>query len=115
MIVYISVANPDGALKGGMFAKGSITTAKSAPHTLAPLSALRKENGRDIMYRIENGQVVAQPVTVGLQNPDEGVVEVTDGLAPGWTVIATRLDGVKPGSKVKLATAAAPATAAKKG
>jgi RND family efflux transporter MFP subunit len=115
MIVYISVANPDGALKGGMFAKGSITTAKSAPHTLAPLSALRKENGRDIMYRIENGQVVAQPVTVGLQNPDEGVVEVTDGLAPGWTVIATRLDGVKPGSKVKLAASSAPATAAKKG
>jgi RND family efflux transporter MFP subunit len=115
MIVYISVANPDGALKGGMFAKGSITTAKSAPHTLAPLSALRKEGGRDIMYRIENGQVVAQPVTVGLQDPDDGVVEVTDGLAAGWTVIATRLDGIKPGSKVKLASGAAPATAAQKG
>jgi hypothetical protein len=40
---------------------------------------------------------------------------VTDGLAAGWTVIATRLDGIKPGSKVKLASGAAPATAAQKG
>jgi RND family efflux transporter MFP subunit len=115
MIVYISVANPDGALKGGMFAKGSITTEKSAPHPLAPLSALRKENGRDIVYRIENGQVVAQPVTLGLKNEDEGMVEVTDGLAPGWTVIATRLDGLKPGSKVRLAAMAAAGITGKKG
>lgn len=112
MLVYISVDNADGALKAGMFAKGSITTDKSAPHPLAPLSSLRKDGERDIVYRVEGGKVVAQPVRLGLRNEDEGMVEVTEGLAPGATVLATKLDNVKPGSQVKLA---APAPAAKKG
>jgi RND family efflux transporter MFP subunit len=111
MLVYINVDNADGALKGGMFAKGSITTEKSVLHALAPLTALRKEDGRDLMYRVDNGKVVAQPVKLGLRNDDEGTVEVLDGLAPGATVIAVKLDSVKPGSKVKLATP----PAAKKG
>jgi RND family efflux transporter MFP subunit len=113
MLVYISVDNADNMLRGGMFAKGSITTAKSAPHPLAPLAALRKGGGRDIVYRIEGSQVVAQPVQLGLRDEDEGMVEVTEGLVPGWTVIAAKLDGVQPGSMVKLAADAAPA--AKKG
>jgi hypothetical protein len=57
--------------------------------------------------------VVAQPVRLGLRNEDEGVAEVTEGLAPGSTVIAVKLDGVKPGSAVRLA--AAPAAGAHKG
>jgi RND family efflux transporter MFP subunit len=113
MLVYISVDNAGGVLKGGMFAKGSITTEKSAANALAPLSAVRQEGGRDVVYRVDNGKVVAQPVKLGLSNQDEGMVEVTEGLAPGATVIATRLDGVKPGSSVKLATTAA--SPAKKG
>jgi membrane fusion protein, multidrug efflux system len=107
MLVYISVDNADGALKGGMFAKGSITTDKSAPHPLAPLSALHRQDGHDLVYRIDQGKVVAQPVKLGLRNEDEGVAEVLDGLAPGATVIAARLDSVKPGSKVKLPAAPA--------
>lgn len=113
MLVYISVDNADGLLKGGMFAKGTITTEKAAAKALAPLSAVRKDSGHDVVYRIDNGKVVAQPVRLGLANQDEGTVEVTDGLAPGATVIATRLDGVKPGSSVRLANL--PAAAATKG
>jgi RND family efflux transporter MFP subunit len=113
MLVYISVDNADGSLKGGMFAKGSITTEKSAPGPLAPLAAIRKENGRDVVYRVEGGKVVVQPVALGLRNDNEGVVQVREGLAAGATVLAAKLDGVKPGNKVKLA--AVPAPAAKKG
>jgi membrane fusion protein, multidrug efflux system len=113
MIVYISVNNPDGVLKGGMFAKGSITTDKAAAQALVPLSAVRRDNGRDVVYRVDNGKVVAQPVKLGLANQDEGTVQVTEGLAQGATVLATKLDGVKPGSSVKLA--AMPAPAPKKG
>lgn len=113
MLVYISVDNAGGLLKGGMFAKGSITTEKATANAVAPLSAVRQDGGRDVVYRIDNGKVVAQPVKLGLANQDEGVVEVTEGLAPGATVLATKLDGVKPGSSVKLA--ATGATPAKKG
>lgn len=105
MLVYVSVSNPDGTLRGGMFAKGSIITDTSEPHPVIPVAALRQDKGRDMVYRVDNGVVVAQPVQVGMRNDDEGVVEVLDGLAPGSTILATKLDGVKPGSKVKLPAA----------
>jgi len=109
MLVYISVNNADGALRGGMFAKGTITTEKSQRMPLLPLAALRKENGQDVGYTVEAGKVVARPVKLGLRNEDEGMAEVTAGLAPGASVIVAKLDGVKPGNKVKVADAGAPA------
>jgi RND family efflux transporter MFP subunit len=104
MLVYVNVDNPDSALRGGMFAKGDITTDKSQPHPLLPIAALRKENGHEVVYRIDAGKVLAQPVTLGMRNEDEGLVEVTGGLAAGAIVIAAKLDGVKPGTRVKLAS-----------
>jgi membrane fusion protein (multidrug efflux system) len=109
MLVYISVNNADGALRGGMFAKGHITTTKNAARPLLPLAALRKDGAKDVVYRVDNGTVALQPVTLGLRSDDDGMVEVLDGLAPGAIVLAAPLDGVKPGSKVKLLSAAAAA------
>ena len=107
MLVYISVNNADSALSGGMFAKGAITTEKSAIMPIIPLTALRKEKSAgqeiDVVYKIEGGKVVSQPVTLGLRNEDEGIAEVTDGLAGGARLIVGKLEGVKPGVKVKVA------------
>jgi RND family efflux transporter MFP subunit len=113
MLVYIGVDNRDGLLRAGMFAKGAVTTEKSAPHPLLPLGAVRQENGRDVVYRVDGGKVVAQPVRLGLKNEDEGLVEALDGVPAGATVLAMKLDGVKPGEKVKLPTTTA--ATAKKG
>lgn len=113
VMVYISVDNADGALSGGMFAKGSITTQKSAVMPLIPLAAVRQENNASVVYKVEGGKVVAQPVTLGLRNADEGLAEITGGLQPGATVLTGKLDGVKPGVKVKLPGApAVPVTVA---
>ncbi|KQQ87520.1 efflux RND transporter periplasmic adaptor subunit [Massilia sp. Leaf139] len=109
MLVYISVANDDGLLRAGMFAKGEITTEKSAARPIVPLAALRKDGARDVVYRVDSGKVVAQPVQLGMRSDDEGLAEVTGGVDAGAVLLAVPLDGVKPGSAVKLA---APATAA---
>jgi multidrug efflux pump subunit AcrA (membrane-fusion protein) len=116
------VPNADGALRGGMFAKGSITTERSPVMPLVPMAALRTEKGQQVVYKIEAGKVLAQPVRLGLRNEDEGYAEVTAGLDKGASVIISRLDDVKPGSQVKLSTppASAPkaamlATPAQKG
>ena len=114
MIVYIGVDNPDGLLRAGMFAKGAVTTEKSAARPLLPLTAVRAEKGSDVVYRIEGGKVVAQPVKLGLRNGDEGLVEALDGIAAGATVLALPLDGIKPGDRVKLPASAAAFTAAAK-
>ncbi|WP_296944374.1 efflux RND transporter periplasmic adaptor subunit [uncultured Massilia sp.] len=113
MLVYIGVDNPDGLLRAGMFAKGTVVTEKSAARPLLPLGAVRKENGRDVVYRVDGGTVAALPVKLGLRNPDEGMVEVVEGLDAGAVVLAVPLDGIKPGSRVKLP--AAPSTPAVKG
>ena len=117
MLVYISVDNADGALRGGMFAKGGITTDKSAVTPVVALAAVRTEKGQQVVYTIEGNKVVAQPVTLGLRNEDEGVAQVTSGLAKGASVIVAKLDGVKPGAKVRIGAApvAVAAPAAVKG
>lgn len=106
MLVYISVANSDKLLRAGMFAKGEITTDKSAARPIVPLAALHKDGERDVVYRIDGGKVVAQPVQLGMRNEDEGMAEVTGGVEAGAVLLAVPLDGVKPGSQVKLAAAA---------
>ena len=111
MIVYIAVDNADGALRGGMFAKGAITTRKSADAPLVPLAAVREVKGENVVYTIIDKQVVAKPVTLGLRNEDEGMAEVTAGLDAGATVITARLDGVKPGQKVRIGAPPAKGTA----
>ena len=108
MLVYIAVDNGDGALRGGMFAKGSIVTERSPVAPLVPLTAVRNEKQGPVVYALVNNKVVAQPVTLGLRNEDEGYAEVTSGLVPGAKVIIAKLDGVKPGHSV---TFAAPASA----
>jgi RND family efflux transporter MFP subunit len=111
MLVYISVANTDKLLRAGMFAKGEITTDKSSPRPIVPLAALRKDGARDVVYRVDGGKVVAQPVQLGMRNEDEGLAEVTGGLDAGAVLLAVPLDGVKPGSQVKLPGAKTGATA----
>ena len=102
MLVYIGVDNPDGLLRAGMFAKGEVTTEKSAVRPLLPITAVRKEKDSDVVYRIVDGKIVAQPVKLGLRNQDEGLVEAVEGIEAGATVLALPLDGIKPGSAVKL-------------
>ena len=80
MLVYISVDNSDGALRGGMFAKGDITTEKSAVRRWCrwrPCAATRASRWST---RSKAARWSAQPVTLGLRNEDEGMAEVTAGL-----------------------------------
>jgi hypothetical protein len=70
---------------------------------MVPLAALREEAGKQVVYLVANGIVVAQPVSLGLRSEDVGLAEVTAGLDKGANVIISKLEGVKPGSKVKLA------------
>jgi RND family efflux transporter MFP subunit len=109
MTVYIAVDNEDGALRGGMFAKGGITLQKSAAQPVVPVAAIRDDNGVATVFKIENNKVVSQVVKVGLRNEDEGLAAINSGLQPGEQVIALKLDGIKAGSSVKLPPGAAKA------
>jgi membrane fusion protein (multidrug efflux system) len=102
LIVYVAVANADGALKSGMYATGGITLRTAAQVPAVPLAALRSSEGVTSVLRIDNGKIVEQVVQTGLRNEAEGMVEITGGLTPGMQVLAVRLDGIKAGALVKL-------------
>lgn len=103
LTAYVQVENTDLALKGGMYAKGRILLEKSSPQPQLPLIALRSEGGNDVVYKINDGKVVAQKVKLGLRNEEAGMAEVKEGLQAGDEVLVTKLDNVKPGSLVKVA------------
>ncbi|HEX5130064.1 MAG TPA: efflux RND transporter periplasmic adaptor subunit, partial [Usitatibacter sp.] len=95
--LYISVANPDGALKGGMFAKGQIVLDKSEAAAVIPSTAVREEAGQSYVFTIEGGKVVKRAVRIGAGEPQQGLVEVKSGLEQGLTVVSARVSGLKDG------------------
>lgn len=111
IMLYLAVDNSDGALKGGMFAQGELALDRSEPRPSIPLVAVHSDAGVDYVYRYEEGHLTRRGVTLGLRSPQQGLVEVREGLATGDIVIVAKLDGIKDGTAATLKTAAAPAPA----
>jgi RND family efflux transporter MFP subunit len=114
--LYISVANRDGVLKGGMFAKGEIQVDRTSPTTVIPAAAVRDEAGQTFVFTIENGKIARRAVKLGLAEPQQGMVEITQGLEEGIHVVSVRAPGLKVGAPAALKAsdpAAAPAVAKK--
>lgn len=101
--VYAVLDNADGALRGGMFATGSVLVEAGRSATLVPLRALREENGEAVVFRIDGEQVVRTAVRIGMRDLDRGVAEVIGGLEPGQRVLDASLANVRPGDRVRLA------------
>jgi RND family efflux transporter MFP subunit len=100
--LYISVRNPDGALRGGMFAKGQIVLDPGKPAAVIPATAVREESGQAYVFTIEGGKIARRPVRIGTTQELEGVVEVLSGLERGMNVVAARVSGLKAGAPAKL-------------
>lgn len=103
IMVYIDIPNVDGALKGGMFAKGLLTLSRSESVTAVPIAALREERGETVVYAIRDGRLARVPVTVGARNEEAGWAEVGGSIAPGTEVVKTNLGALQPGIGVRLA------------
>lgn len=111
--VYLSVPNPDGALKGGMFGQGMLVMDKNAPAPTIPAAAVRSEAGLPFVLVFADGKLYKRPITPGLTSEDGGSVEVRDGLKPGEQVLLAKLDDFKEGAPAVLKSgAAAPQDAA---
>lgn len=113
--VYLSVGNEDGALKGGMFAKGSLILDRSAPAPTIPASAVREEAGQTYVFTVEQGKVARRPVRLGLREEQSGLVEVVSGLEKGAAVVGASTIGLKAGMAATVKDAAPPAPKASQG
>ncbi len=105
--VFVTLPNPDLALKGGMFAAGKVVIAGTAPVNALPMQAIREEGGQTFVYTVKDGQLDRKPVSLGRKNNDADYVEIREGLTPGTQVVAVKADGLKQGAKATLKVAQA--------
>jgi RND family efflux transporter MFP subunit len=110
--VYLSVPNPDGVLRGGMFGQGVLVLDKAEPAPAIPAAAVRSEAGLPYVLVYADGKISRRPVTLGLNSEDLGSVEVRDGLKPGEQVLLAKLDDFKEGMAATLKAGEAPAAGA---
>ena len=96
--VYVAVANRDGVLRGGMFAKGAMVLDKSAPAPVIPITAVREEAGQSFVFTIEDGKVARRPVALGMREEKAGLVEIRSGIVKGASVVSARVDNLKAGA-----------------
>lgn len=98
--IFVAIANKDGALKGGMFANGTLAAASRSTVNAIPIAALISEGGQSFVYTLKDGKVERKPVTAGSRSVELGLIEVRDGLPLGAQVITVKADGLKHGASV---------------
>ena len=109
--IFVTLPNADAALKGGMFANGTLAAASRSAVNAIPLAAMITEGGQSFVFAIKGGKVERKPITPGAASVERGLVEVRDGLDPGTQVIAVKTEGLKHGSEVVVRVAGAPPVA----
>lgn len=83
--VLITLANPDGRLKPGMFAKAALILKRNAGVLTVPLQAVLESGGEHFVF-VESGDTFSR-ADVRLGAADDRFVEIIDGLVPGDRVV----------------------------
>jgi RND family efflux transporter MFP subunit len=102
--VVAEVINRDGALKGGMFAKGRIVVASREAVLQVPREALLSwnlEQRSAEVWVVTGDQVEKRTVTTGAST--DGTVEVLTGLQAGEQVVTRGGFNIRAGDRVTVA------------
>ena len=98
--VEIEIANPNQALKPGMFARVKIDARMTRDALSIPRSALLTRGVQKGVYLLTEDMVtVFQPIEIGQIKGD--VVEVVDGLEEGVEIVAVGAQNLNEGDRVR--------------
>ena len=100
---------PNPGLRTGLFASGTVVTARREAVTV-PASAVLADDEGDSVRLVKDGVVTVQPVQAGLLW--QSLREIVSGLEPGQSVIARSGAFFRSGDKVRTVSAQASETAA---
>ena len=99
MATEIEIANPDLALRPGMWANVQIDLQKKTDAQLLPAEALVTEKNKMSVFVVRDGKAQKVPIKTGF---DDGInVEVTGALTPKDAVILAGKQAVTDGQPVK--------------
>jgi membrane fusion protein (multidrug efflux system) len=105
-LVRADVANPDNALKPGMFVTAVIKGSFRPDAIVIPQAAVQQGAKGHFVYVVEKNTAQLRPVIVGEWYQDGWII--IDGLKAGETVIVDGILKVAEGSPVKLVEASKP-------
>ena len=101
-LVKARVKNPDGRLKGGMYANLDLNIQLREKALLIPEAALVPNGDALFAYVIdEKTNAMLRPLKAGIRLA--GKVEVLEGLKPGDKVVVEGVQKIRPGAPVALA------------
>ncbi|HEX2723531.1 MAG TPA: efflux RND transporter periplasmic adaptor subunit [Gemmatimonadaceae bacterium] len=101
--VYVQVPNPDGSLKGGTFATGTVLARTISDALTVPTSAVKQTaTGGSIVYRVEGGALDTASVEIGVRDERRGIVQIIAGLAAGDSVVSGNVGSLGKGMKVNV-------------
>ncbi|TXH27113.1 MAG: efflux RND transporter periplasmic adaptor subunit [Elusimicrobia bacterium] len=115
----VRIPNPDGVLKGGMYATGYVTVGGERRAVGVPSQALRQEAALDtgddsgeeadkqsVLWRVKNGRAEKLVVRSGLSDGD--LVEIIDSVAEGDQIIISSPANLKSDIAVQVHEATLP-------
>jgi RND family efflux transporter MFP subunit len=99
--VYVLVPNTGGRLVGGLFASGRVITRQVANALVVPQAAVRAAaDSGSYVLAIVDGKIARRAVVAGGVDETAGLVEITQGLTGGETVIVGAAQGLRDGDAV---------------
>ncbi len=99
-VVEALIANPDGELKPGSYAKARVRTDKFDAIKLIPTRAVNYVLGSNKAYIVTDNVIEAREVKVGDRFGDD--IEIMEGLNEGDRVATTQVARLDTGSKVEV-------------
>ena len=86
----------------GQTATVLVELPRTAGVTKLPLSALKEEQGRTIVWVLDRATMTLQPQPVQVAGADGNEAVIAAGLSAGQTVVTAGVHVLSPGQKVKL-------------
>ena len=99
--VYVAITDYHEALRGGLFATGTVIVQEVDGAIAVPKVAIRSDGQGDHVLALESGVLVRKPV-VAMRSWSRGELIEVDGLESGITIVAAPLRGLAPGQAVKV-------------
>jgi len=93
-------ANAGGSLRPGAFADVTVVLDTVPDALTVPAFAVTPSLGTQRLFVVENGTAQPRNVTLGVRT--DSTVQITDGLAPGDTVITSGIQNLRAGLNVKV-------------
>jgi len=100
IMVYLTLDNPDGELRGGMFVTGAIVVAQNENVLAVASAAIQTRDDASYVLAIADGVVEERAISLGNQWPAAALVEANTGLVAGDVIVATTLSGLADGAAV---------------